>query len=81
MASNKASYLIVFISLFSLFFSTASSQTRVRRIERITYGDGVTGDYIGVQGGSLMGGLYVTIFLDGIVSNPQEEVTIVFDGT
>ena len=81
MASYSVSYLIVFISFFSLYLSSANYQARVRGIERVTYGDGVTGNFDGYQGGSLMGGFYVTIFLDGIISSPQDEVTIVFDTT
>ena len=87
MIKSNLSYLFVFISLYSLLFLSSSTNSQlsnlisVSSISEVIMGDGVSHSLGTKCEGSFMGGFYATILLNGAVSSPQEEATIVFTST
>ena len=85
MLKSNLSYLFVLIPLYSLLLSSTNSEIlnliSVKSINEVIMGDGVNHSLGTKCEGSFMGGFYATILLNGAVSSPQEEATIVFTST
>ena len=77
-----SSYLVVLLSLSSLLLSPNLSQQpnliSLSSISEVVMGDGLASSLGHRCEGSMMGGFYVTILLNGAISSPQDEATIVF---